>query len=255
MVWLAIGEHDDDLLVVVVLYAIDDALGAIHTVICGSRSIGIKCIDRIFQRSRAGSSGSETYYGLGIVVCVPQIIRILIISGFGFLIARKLHNGDAAVGGLLRHFVNEAIDGRFQNVNLILRARSVNRIVHRAGDVQDQDDVHGDVLGFRSGLAGGIGLQGQQELALAGLPDGLSHDQAAVVLPALARILDARRTIAGAVLLARGEGWQGHQRQGHDQRQHECQRPFPCFHFLIPPISFILGAGRPQLTWVLQGQF
>ena len=57
------------------------------------------------------------------------------------------------------------------------------------------------------------------------------------------------------LVLALGEGWQGHQRQGHDQRQHECQRPFPCFHFLIPPISFILGAGRPQLTWVLQGQF
>ena len=59
----------------------------------------------------------------------------------------------------------------------------------------------------------------------------------------------------GVFLFAFGKRWQGHQRQGHDQRQHECQRPFPCFHFLIPPISFILGAGRPQLTWVLQGQF
>lgn len=57
----------------------------------------------------------------------------------------------------------------------------------------------------------------------------------------------------GVFLFAFGKRWQGHQRQGHDQRQHECQRPFPCFHFLIPPISFILGAGRPQLTWVLRG--
>ena len=125
--------------------------------------------------------------------------------------------------------------------------------LHRAGDVQDQDDVHGLRGRGGGGGAGGVGLQGQQELAVLTFLDGLGHDQA-VLGDRAALILDiGHASVAAAGLLAGGEGWQGHQRQGHDQRQHECQRPFPCFHFLIPRISFILGAGRPQLTWVLRG--
>ena len=313
-VWLAIGEHDYNLLAAVIFRPIDDGLGVLHTVIRQGGTSRNESIDRSFQGTGPGLvHGSEILYNLGIVVLV-SLLLIGIVAHDIPLITGELDDGDLAVGGLLRHVVNEGIDGCLQGrdfgdigielgvTGVSVRCRGLGEqpcalmlltmflcipsfttttvvrplvpaigtrivvigaagadgiglhvILHRAGDVQDQDDVHGFFGGGSGGGAGGIGLQGQQELAVLTFLDGLGHDQAVLFDCAALTVDIGHASVAGALLLALGEGWQGHQRQGHDQRQHECQRPFPCFHFLIPPISFILGAGRPQLTWVLRG--
>ena len=103
--------------------------------------------------------------------------------------------------------------------------------VHRAGDVQDQDDVHGFFGGGSGGGAGGVGLQGQQTPA--GIID-LPQLQTGCVGAAFGDSRPGPRAV-----LIRREGRQGHQGQGHDQRQHKGQRLFPFSHILVPPIAFI----------------
>ena len=113
-----IREHNHDLLAVLVGITLDDVLCMLHTAVRRGGTLGREFVDCLFQfgRTRCVHS-SQLFYDLSKVAfgaSVVMVLRVRIITYSVRAFARKLHDGDAAVGGLLRHVVNEGIDGCLQ---------------------------------------------------------------------------------------------------------------------------------------------
>ena len=201
---LTIGQDDDVLLPAGGRIRGQQLLGHMDTGLLVGAAVGVGGV------IHGGLEGRQLIGRVEAAVAVRRSI-----SGIG-------DDGDTGSAVLRQQLVTEGLGG-FLGVGEL-------GALHTAGAVDDQNHVGGGLVV--------LALDGQGELIETILPlHGLGFF--AEVDRALSRPHRLGGLRAAAGFLALGEGWQGHQRQGHYQRQHKGQRLFPFLHILVPPIAFI----------------